>query len=270
MTNPIPYSLMHLPDKNILSLKNKTWKSYYPGNEYEIKMLEEKFGDLIYTPLDIPRIEVPDNFYDFFFKNAKFAHKRLKDSASSAAPNLDTEQNSAFLSIDSTQTKDNSIWSKNFVSGLISSYKFIFDQINEYLPLNSPITEFSLWSSTKQIPFHRDESSFLDMPTQFRVMLKDPGAGNDTMLRLQNHSPIQEERKTSKCIIPQDTNSFVWNNLRALHGSNITENKKILFIPIGILDINWKRYNELLERSFLKYKSNIVLDNFKRSDYIDD
>lgn len=270
MTNPIPYSLMQLPDKETLSLKNKTWKMLYSGQEYQIKLLEEKFGDLIYTPLDIPKIEVPKDFYDFYFNNARFTHKRLKDVASSAALDTEADQNSAFLSIDSKPTKDNSIWSKNFLPELLSSYKDIFDQINEYLPLNSPIDEFSLWSSTKQIPFHRDESSFLDMPSQFRILLKDPGAGNDTMLRLKTHSPIHEKNETYKCIITQETNSFVWNNLRALHGSNITEESKILFIPTGVLDIDWKKYNDLLERSFLKYKSCIALDNYRRVDYIND
>lgn len=270
MNNPIPYTIAALPSKEELTAWNSEWKARYRGTRYVIESMESKYGDYLYTPLDIPKIEVPKDFIDFYYEHASFTYKRLADVASSPTPENQYGQNSTFLTIDSKPTVQGSIWTKNFVAELLTTYKSIFDQINEYLPLNSPIEEFALWSSTKTVPLHRDESSFLDLPTQFRVLLQEPSEGTDTTLRLRTHSPVNKNDNFFEVHKPKETNTFVWNNLRALHGSEFKNQNKILFIPTGFVDIDWKKYNELLERSFIKYRSFSFIDNYRKEDYIND
>lgn len=273
MSNPISFSTGPLPSRKELTEKNLSWKNQYPDDAFEIKKLEAKFGDYLYLPLDIPKIEVPEDFVSSFFEKAKYAYKRLADVASPAAPEnagggYDGE--STFLSIDSHPTIDKSIWTKNFQEDFLKDYKCIFDQIHEYFPLKTSINKFALWSSTKNVALHRDQSSFLDMPTQFRVMLYNSSPTDDTTLRLRSNAPEEKNDNYFKVRTPPETNSFAWNNFRAIHGSEFSGNKKILFIPVEALNIDWNRYNILLERSFIKYHSYAFIDTYKKEHYIDD
>jgi hypothetical protein len=108
------------------------------------------------------------------------------------------------------------------------------------------------------------------MPTQFRVMLYNSSPTDDTSLRLKSNAPEETNDNYFKIRTPPETNSLVWNNLRAVHGSEFTGNKKILFIPVQALDIDWKKYDELLERSFIKYHSYAFIDTYRKEHYIND
>ena len=272
MSNPILSPIAHsdapLLSQEELTKKNNGWKTLYPGDEYEIKKIENKFGDYLYLPLDIPRIEVPPDFVDFYFEHAKHTYKRLTDIASPAVPSYEHGGKSTFLTLDSKETTEICIWTKNFRGELFTTYKDIFNQINEFLPLNSPITDFSIWSSTKEVPFHRDAANMLNIPTQFRVLLHNPMPTDDTTLRLQTAAPESENTNYFKVRTPAETNTMAWNNLRVYHGSTFTGLQKILFIPAGILNFNWKRYDEILERSFSKYRSYAFIDSHRTPDYI--
>jgi hypothetical protein len=274
MSNPIPvqipYSDAPRLSKEDLTIKHNGWRALYSNSEAEIKKIEDKFGDYLYLPLDIPKIEIPADFVDFYFEHANYTYKRLTDIASPAVPQKDHGGKSTFLTLDSKETTDKCIWTKNFHGELFTTYKDIFEQIYEYFPLNAPIKDFSMWSSTTLVPFHRDASNMLNIPTQFRVLLHNPSNSIDTTLRLKTDAPEQCNDNYFKVCTPLETNSFAWNNLRVMHGSNFAGFNKILFIPAGVLDINWKRYDEILERSFIKYRQYSLIDNYRISDYINE
>ena len=272
MLKQIPHSDAPPVTRDILTEKNKFWKKYYWNHITEITRLENKFGNCLGIPLDIPKIEVPENFVNSYFEQAKYSFKKLPDIAGPTtllSANRSTEA-SSFISIDSEKTSHSSIWTKNFQQDFITEYKDIFDQINEYLPLASAIQSFTLWSSTQPVNFHRDDSSFLDLPTQFRVLLHLPTEASDTTLRLQTSAPNQQNCNYFKITMPAETNSMAWNNLRVVHGSTFTGHKKILFIPTCPLNIDWKKYEDLLDRSIRKYRSFAFIDTYEKEHYIHD
>lgn len=267
----LPYSDAPRLTKNELTAKHNGWLGLYPDSVDVIKRMELKWGEFLFTPLDVPKIEVPQEFVDFYFENADYAYKRLVDIASPAASDAELKLGrSTFLTLDSKDTTEKCIWTKNYKPELFTKFKDVFDQIYEYLPLNSPIKDFSMWSSTTYVPFHRDAANMLNLPTQFRILLHNPFTDTDTTLRLKTDAPEQENNNYFRVHVPQETNCFAWNNLKVMHGSAFVGGKKILFIPAGVLDINWKRFDDMLERSFLKYKKFTFIDTYKTSDYINE
>lgn len=271
LIHELPYSDAPRLSKAELTAKHNGWLGLYPKSNDLINRLENKWGHLLFTPLDIPKIEVSEEFVNFYFSNADYSYKRLDDIASArATPDEINSGRSTFLTIDSKDTTEKCIWSKNYIPDMFIKFKDVFDQIYEYFPLNSPIKSFSMWSSTSWVPFHRDASNMLNLPIQFRILLHNPYTTTDTTLRLKTDAPEKENNNYFRVHVPKETNCFAWNNLKAMHGSTFFGGKKILFIPAGVLDINWKRYDEMLEKSYMKYKDLLLLDPYQTSDYINE
>jgi hypothetical protein len=235
----------NMQDKNLLTKKRTHWANYYFGN-HDITTLEEKYGKYLYVPLDIPIISPNDHekFVSYYFKNAKPSVKVKADVSGAASGN------SAFISIDGVPTSDRSIWSKNYIPSFRSEFKELFDQIIEYFPIKS-LDNFIIWNSIANISSHRDESIMLDLPVHFRIMLHNP---NDTSTLHITHQNITQEID-----IPISTNSFAWNNLRTTHGSTL-QKPKILFLFGDPLQIDWTKYDHLIEKSISTYKEYVIED----------
>lgn len=275
MLNKIKVSPGILYSKQTLTDKHNHWIQMYterfPEEVAVIEYLENKFGDYLCLPIDIPKIEVSKQFVDFYFENAKYSYKLRPDAAGSIPANqtADHSNKSSFVTMNSLPTDGNSIWTKNFHPDLFTTHRNILDQINEYFPIKSPLTHFSIWSSTEHVYWHRDEASFLNLPTQFRVMLHNPSDSDDTTLRLTTNAPEEKNDNYFKIRTPIETNTMAWNNLRLFHGSKFKGFNKILFIPT-MMSIDWKKYEEILERSILKYKSVAFIDNYRTENYINE
>jgi hypothetical protein len=233
-----------MQDKITLTKKRTFWASHY-FNDSQVHSLEEKYGKYLYVPLDIPNIKLNDHekFTSFYFENAKQSTK-LKSDMSGNHTNT-----SAFVSIDGVPTSEKSIWSKNYVPSIRTEFKELFDQIHEYFPIDH-LDNFIIWNSIANIDFHRDESIMLDLPVHFRIMLHNP---ND------NSTLYIKQDKPELLSIPSNTNSFAWNNLRITHGSKLAL-PKILFLFGDVLRINWKKYDQLIEKSIEKYKEFVIED----------
>jgi|GEM_PF-6170929 len=263
------------PNKQALTDRHNHWIKMYtekfPEEVAVIKRLENKFGDYLCLPIDIPKIEVSKEFVDFYFENAKYAYKLRADAAGLIPVNqtADYSNKSTFLTMNSFSTTPDCIWTRNFHPDLFTTHKNILDQINEYFPIKSPLTHFSIWSSTANVDWHRDEASFLNLPTQFRVMLHNPSNSDDTTLRLNTHAPGEKNDNYFKIRTPIETNTMAWNNLRVFHGSKFKGFNKILFIPTR-MSIDWKKYEEVIERSILKYKSLAFIDDYRTENYINE
>jgi hypothetical protein len=67
-----------------------------------------------------------------------------------------------------------------------------------------------------------------------------------------------------------DTNTFVWNNLRAVHSSKFTIGHTKILLIINEIDseIDWNKYEMLLEKSIEKYKDYSFIDEtYTTEDY---
>jgi hypothetical protein len=240
-------------DKTELTKKREQWANYYFDNK-NVHPLEIKYGNYLYVPLDIPFIELSDHekFVSYYFKNSR-ASTKIKHDVSGASLGSST-----FLSIDGVPSSDRSVWSKNFIPSFRTEFKELFDQILEYFPIKS-LDNFIIWSSIADVHFHKDESIMLDLPVHFRIMLHNPNDTSTLLLRQDTVTPIS---------IPQETNSFAWNNLRIEHGSELKK-PKILFLFGDPLDIDWKKYDCLMEKSIIKYRNSTIIDTVHSTgDYV--
>jgi hypothetical protein len=78
------------------------------------------------------------------------------------------------------------------------------------------------------------------------------------------------DQPTDKFMLPRlaDTNSFVWNNLRTIHGSDrVPEYFKILLI-INFVDIDWFKYYNLLERSVELYQEHTLVSTHAQDTFL--
>lgn len=241
----------------------KVWGS----DEYH--ELEKAYGKYLFVPLDIPVIQANDQqaFIEFFHSNAVNIGKLKEDIAGTPVNNNVSNYTSTFKSIDSHPT-NNSIWSKNYVPELFYEFSEIFEQIYEYYPIDPNTLTFSLWSSQMAVQPHRDESSMLDLPINFRIKLFDSNPFETLKLHL---SPMDNsEAETYRFKMPADTNSWVWNNLRTKHSSvKLGGREKILMIIYTNYNLNMNKFVDLLDRSISKYKDAVIIDTLTTSaDYI--
>ena len=239
------------------------WKSA------EYHELEKTYGKYLFMPLDIPIIQANDQqaFLDFFHENSDYT-KRVKEDVA-GMPSDDTAKNyrPTFKSIDSHPT-ENAIWSRNYVPSLFQNFYEIFEQIYEYYPIDPDTFSFALWSSQMAVEPHRDESSMIDLPINFRIKLFDNNPFETLKLHL---SPMDKpEVETYRFKVPADTNSWAWNNLRTKHSSvKLGGREKILMIIYTNYNLNMNKFIDLLDRSISKYKDNVIIDmHTTSSDYI--
>jgi hypothetical protein len=248
--------------KLFLTDRRLYWISKFWDND-SYNRLEQKYGDYIYVPLDVPKI-LPDNqeeFVKFYFDNAKTMDKLRPDAIS------DQYITPTYLTIDSAPTRLYSLPENiNYVPDLNIKFKSITEQILEYLPFKN--VTFKLWSSYTDQLWHRDMSCMADIPSQFRIMLYDTNPAPTLHLRRDlPDNPIAEDFTVMNY---NDTNTLVWNNLRAEHSSKFIKGYTKILLIINEIDseIDWKKYDNLLERSILKYRNNTFIDrDYKVSDY---
>jgi len=237
---------------------------YDDKTKKNILRLEEKFGNIGFTPLDIPLIK-DDNFFQWYFENAIPSVKQNKDVAT------EYTGGSSFLSIDQMPDwydTSKSVWSKNKVD-IEKRWPELWDQFYEYLPFDQ-IVGLTVWSSIKDIVAHRDQSLFLDLPLEFRIVMDQNTVDNFWVSEVLPNTSVEEKLSTSAIPLNLDTNSFVWSNLRTQHYSKFYSNhKKITFIFHWSNKINWKKYEKIIERSIEKYQKYALISSKKIVDFVD-
>lgn len=224
--------------------------------------LEKEYGQYTFVPFHIPKI-VPQNleeFLEFYKENSKVSVRQTKGDVSGYG------QSPQFFTLD-TEHKDKSYWSTNYSQDFKIKFKEIFEQIYEYLPGDPTGAHFKFWSSFKTIGSHRDESPMVDLPLGIRIKIYD----NNEVETLYNIvSPVDKTSdKIYRLPIPDNTNSFAWNNLRVRHGSTYSPGNQKILILANFTNYNWKKYRDLLEKSISMYNDYCVKDNkFTINDYV--
>ena len=256
--------------ENLTRMRAEESIKYFGNPEYT--EVERAYGKYLFIPYDIPKI-VPydmEKFVDFYFKHAKHSVKLKEDIASGFLGDRPPGK-TPYLSVDSCPSTDSTIWEKNYVPEMYSEFPELFEQIHDYMPFLDDGFMWKMWSSVKDILFHRDVRTMIDMPMRLRIKIFDDNPVESLNLQV---APIDKPVNGEWSIpVPDDTNSFSWNNLRTRHGSKFTTgHRKILFIAYAnYTGKKLYQYTDMLDRSIAKYKDHVLVDTKNTvSDYINE
>jgi hypothetical protein len=205
---------------------------------------EERWGQVLYTPLAIPKF-YDEGLIDWYFENAKPVYKIKQDVATNRVGH------SGFISINvypNGVPRDTGIWSINDKSEWVYKFPKMYQQIMDTLPFKK-IQSLQMWSSTNRVAAHTDHSAFIDCPLSFRIMLYDENPGPTLALQESLPDDNWDTARPFYCEVPEETNSFVWNNLRTKHGSTHDPKYRKVLAIIQNGDIDWIKLDRLLEKS---------------------
>jgi hypothetical protein len=237
--------------------------------KYDPELIDiERWGKYCYVPLDIPRYNYPE-FVDWYFEKAKIIHKLKSDIAYHDYGMSNFDSVDVFLN---NKVEDH-IWSTNPQQDFLKLFPDIVDRLYTDFPFKS-IGRLNIWSSHRNVRFHRDHTKFIDHPSSFRIMMYDNNPVQT--LSLTECLPDQyqekeiEETEVYKFSIPRlpDTNSFVWNNLRTKHGSFFIPNFRKIILIIDIYELDIKRYHDLMEKSIKKYHDHLIISNRNLNEFV--
>jgi hypothetical protein len=243
--------------------------------------LERAYGKYLFIPFAIPKI-VPNDmnkFVEFFFTKSQNAVKIRTDHLSQAGSGA--VGRSPYKQITSSEegVGDHSdVWSDNQVPEIYNQFPELFEQIHEYMPfIERQNFKWFMWSSNWDVPPHRDFGPQIDMPASMRIKIFDNNPYETLEMEVD---PLDwntgNYHRRYRLPIPEDTNSFAWNNLRQKHRSEyIKGHRKILMIISPkelrrcLTGSNLNKYVDLLDRSVDKYRDNVVVDTDTTfSDYL--
>jgi hypothetical protein len=237
--------------------------------EYKLEA-EKRFGNFLFVPLDIPVIK-DDLFVEWYWENAKSVKKVSSDIATHRT---DLE---SFVSVDVAEPGSwvlgpknpfNYTWGANYRTDFSKLFPRLTEQLYEYFPVKS-IDSYSIWSSIETIGAHRDDSIFLDFPSSFRIMLYDDNPAPTLHVEEYKSNNDIPEPNTKKYVPRlEDTNSFVWSNLRTKHGSDFHPGNRKILLRFRFFLIDWEKYFSLMDRSIIKYSDHCLKSNLNLNDFI--
>lgn len=254
--------------KNITNneyVKEDTPHGYQLPQEYidKMRLLGEKYKEVKWLPLDIPRIDFDDleEFKDIWTKESIPILRTKPDVAEPWTK--DTHPYGKLSSWYAPQFNGLTLWQNPAVpietgtfaakeyKGDSAQLKRIVEQVFDYFPIHTMLTVF-IWQSTCAVQPHRDKSAYWKCPTDFRVMLHD-----------ENEDPTLfvadiEKGDVNYIDCPPDTNSFCWSNGTQVHGSDYYGKVKYLLCISGIQ--HSAKSDELFSRSIKKYKNQLNYD----------
>ena len=230
---------------------------------------EKTYGKYAFIPFDIPKI-IPNDiekFKDFFYSRCKFADKEVVDFISQQETAINQK---VYETIDSFSPGWQPVWTLNVHKEIYTEFPEFFEQIHEYMPwVGHEWFQWNIWSSVKRIPPHRDYTSLMDLPYAMRIKIWDENPSETLQLKID---PIRQHDNTFEFLnIPNDTNSFGWNNLRTKHKSVFNPPyRKILFIWRDTLydEKQVQQISDLFDRSISKYKDFVLIDDNPVTDYL--
>lgn len=242
-----------------INLRALRLRDYRP----ELEIFEKKYGKYIFVPFDIPLIRAKNltDFYNWYLENCLYTV-----GPQGVVENLN---NPDWTSMTIKYQNENYFKLKE-------AFPEILELMQEHLPYtNDNKIDLAFMSNNYPVPSHRDHSNyFIDIPGSIRGFAYDDNPINNLYLieNRKNKDRGEFDRNgipVTGFSIPrlEATNTFSWNNLRAEHGSiKIGSHRKILCYYTNLNRLDWKKFDQLLERSINKYYNQCFISN-KSIDY---
>lgn len=255
---PIVYDYANRPRPEVSWLDQET--------HHALIDLERTYGDIAWLPLSLPIIQ-PDNteqFVDFFHKNAIAGLRQLPsfDHPDDDPNDPYSGYNRAFFK--TLEVYRNPIAEQWFGTHTLAhktiDFQNIFPKLYQQLFDILPFKELffiRFWSNQLVILPHRDQDWSYNVPLSLRVMIHDP-----------NEQPtfyVSKTRGTGErhyVSLPDDTNSFAFNNGAFWHGADYLGYNKILMVVSGIPDVT--KFDSMLSQSVTKYKPIRIFNTSQR------
>ena len=251
-----------MPDKNHnRRLRDENLSQTSPHLKQTLFDCENNFGKYCYLPLDTAEI-VDTKIVDWFFEHCKAITKLKPDLA-------DTNHGySLFNSINVCVNKKynvvDPIWSDNQYPNFVNDFPHFYQQLMDSLPL-AEIPRLAFWNSTRPIAGHRDNTVLFDMPNSFRVLIHDTNP-RPTLWVQEDSDNGQGQRTYIESM--SSTNSFVWNNLRVIHGSDYLPGHSKILLLINNFIPNYKKYIDMIERSVIKFADKTIISTNTINNFI--
>lgn len=233
--------------------------------------LNEKYKGIAALPLDLPRFELdsPEAFWQVWGAEKERVGRQSIDRGAlgSGNPSLSHTQWDGLAMYEDLHLLKDAAWKTKVSFDLARTQPNYMTSIFKNLPFVR-IRSIRMWSSNCVIPPHYDGNmpSSLDgvmhFPTEIRLMLDDKNPKETFWLcSSSKYKPntketiLPEDRYYVR--LPNDTNTFAWNNEDYLHGADYDpQYRKILVVIKGWVDVN--RLEALLDRSIEKYPDYVI------------
>ena len=249
----------------IENTERKTWPDHY----------DTKYQGIPFVVLDIPKIEMDDNFLSVWNENA-IPVVRLKPDArytwtkEEAAEkeasgerfhNEYTQPNWNGFSIQESGNVDIR-FARQLVDGKSVFPKF-YEQLFDYLPIKET-RQILFWSNQRRIGLHRDLREQYPFPSSLRIMISDENPEPTFWLQPRPENSIgagsekiEFDPITARFVDTRNTesNTFVYNNRDWLHGAkkDPAYNKILCSLTITW---DYTRLDKLLDKSIERYGNN--------------
>lgn len=251
---------------------------YY--NDQYPKHFDEKYKDIPYLFLDIPKIVPDENFKElwnekkvpivrqkpdarYIYKDANEAEEHKKKTG--RTNEYTTANWDGFIALTTAQADDR--WTSSLVDGPAILPKF-FQQLYDYLPIRK-LTQVLFWSNNIPIGIHRDLHEQYSWTSSVRIMIEDNNSEPTFFLvPFDGSLPANTEaiatpndirsRSTTKFVDTNNSasNTFAYNNKQWAHGALKTPGTRKILCSIGI-DYDFAKLEVLLDRSIEKYGTNL-------------
>lgn len=252
-------------DKNNNTMLRNNIVTFYKNKNIltqdQVKQLETDYGKYCYVPFDLPVIS-DDKLIDWFFEKSKAINKPKPDIAGAA--HAESLFNSINVYFDPEFRKIQTIWTINEVTDFDKTFPIFTQQIHDLLPVKR-IPRLNFWQSTKQIQPHRDHANCCDFPNSVRIMLYDENPKET--LYVQEDTLMGSAHRHYVKRLPE-TNTFAWNNLRVVHGSDYNPKYRKILMILNDFIVDYEKYSKLMDRSVKKYHDNILVSTNKTSDFV--
>lgn len=247
-------------------------------NDNYPKHFDEKYNNIPYIMLDIPRIVPDDNFMEVWNQyKIQILRKAGKHDAKypftpetaqleferTGRTNEYTQPNWVGCLALATQHADDR-WTESRFDGPALLPKF-FQQLYDLLPIFR-LNQVVLWSNQRNIGVHRDINEQYKWTSSIRMIITDDNPEPTFFLvPMDPDAPAHtlsgefpSDWSTTKFIDTNnhESNVFMYNNKQWAHGAKKLPGHSKILCSLGI-DYNWKKLEELLDRSISKYGNNL-------------
>lgn len=205
-------------------------------------------NDILYTPVDLPKIE-PDS-WEMFWKIWE-ADSRMYVRLKPDAAGNNTQHpgwNGLIWNFEIPGKKPGTMWDVS-----AKNYKLVFPKWYEQLQsLPFKLHRIQMLSNYQAIIPHRDGQIYTDhlpFACDLRTMLVDENTTPSFWVSTTRQEPIDKFYVK----LPNDTNTFVFNNPKTFHGADYHGKRKIILTYV-FDELDENKWQQMLLNSWEKYR----------------